>query len=287
MASRYTNLVFINSNVELQTNDKNERKMITKSKLKQGDGIIIEHSMEGEKWFLRNAIAASSVLFNSLAPRGTKWFPKFISADLNDEEKLIVSQKLNRNSFASINDKDSQTRACLGIWTSAFNHSCNPNAGFGSSKLKPYSNGFIPVFGFVIALNNIEANTEVTLMYSPQAGHDEKLIKQYEFECKCEKSDFDRNSILNDIQSTLAPIAMKRSEISLHDFIAEYSYSKRYKQVNFHQFLAQKECFLDDSNERVSLSDELKDKVKQMFPNFPVDEALKKWMEKQSLEFIQ
>lgn len=234
---QYTNTVYQNPGVDIRF-IVDYGCIKANRKIFRGDLILVEQVLAArDATSIVNIVSQNDSLFIDLCPRKT------------DELKNVgnAANKVASNMFRT-NDV-----YALGRTISMINHSCTPNSLCTFTHFKGFD---IPItFIIIYAINDINAEDEVSIMYSPSVGHVEN--DYHNFTCNCTKTTTQRETTIR-VLSNLANNE-KSNMFKIHREIIKQYWQQRHQPVYFR--------IADDS----VLSDNLKEK-KQLVDCISVNE---------------
>ena len=156
--TQLTNTIFKSSKILFETKNDDYRYVKTKSEIKKGELILIEHCYcHNNIEQLRNVILNSPDLFNNLYPRKTIWNENMIQK-LTDEVSEMCCEKAQKNAFG-IDEK-----YMIGLDISRFNHSITPNASVKYLDINIEQEVNCCLL-YVYAHNTINTNDDINISY--------------------------------------------------------------------------------------------------------------------------
>jgi hypothetical protein len=162
----YCNLCYENPSLEILSADSNHS-IRSRSRIEQGELLLLEHALSSDSPAdLVNIVCQNKELWQWLCPRQVQY---------EQRDHAVGTTKVSSNAF-HVN-----SLYVLGKYTSCMNHRCNPNACVVHTQIH---GSLVPItFMAVYALEPIEADQEIVIMYSASVGHTPNGY--HDFTCDC------------------------------------------------------------------------------------------------------
>jgi hypothetical protein len=207
----YTNLCYKNPSVDIIVSKGNNYHSLrsNSTKINRGELLLLEHSISTDQPVnLVNVIHQNIELWEWLCPRESQF---------NQRTVEISTAKVSSNAFSK------NSLYILGKYSSCMNHSCQPNACVIHTHLYGF---LIPItFMATYALETIEPDQEIQIMYSSSVGHTPN--EYHHFTCNCSLTDEERATTFQRIKEISTNSTENDSLFSAHRRrITEYVFNQ-------------------------------------------------------------
>lgn len=234
----YMGLVYINPAIEI--GDINDYKFIkTRADIKRGELILVEHVFANNQSVCSLAIKYNEHLFDEYHPRAVKY--RDALAMTNEKIDEIVHEKLAHNCFSL------EKNLLLTNTITKMNHSCDPSCAVYIQE--NYCTEDTPtIFMELYAIQNIPANTEITISYGAKTSHER------DFTCNCGKSLEERQRHFG-VVTQLANYFSNQNNAEVKTLINNYLSLATAKRILLNHYLATNGIFMDKSRVNVYTTD--------------------------------
>ncbi|ADO18061.1 putative SET domain-containing protein [Acanthamoeba castellanii mimivirus] len=224
-SNEYIQVIYQNPNI-YEHEENNFKSVFTKSEIKSGQLILLEHVLVNDSTNSYLIIENNEYLFDMSHPRTDKF-----SECSEENRRLQAIKKLSSNCFGIDGNK------LLTCAIQKINHSCTPNCAVNISEKYNFGGTHI-VFMELFSINNIPANTEITISYGPVTGH------KRDFECLCGKSLEEREKIFSIVCGLSRKISQLNNDL-IKKYIYVYTTSDLGKKIMLNHFLATKGIYIN------------------------------------------
>ena len=161
----YTNLIFKNRKIYIDTNDNENHKVIASEDINEGDILLIEHLASNESpTKIIIYVKHNKELFDNLYPRPRtyEYEDRAKGSATEKEVEKLATEKVQKNVF-DIHMNSGGHYYAIGIYVSKFNHNTNHNTCMRIENIGDKNRQLCYVA--ITANHNIQKGSEITINY--------------------------------------------------------------------------------------------------------------------------